>query len=118
MIKKYSLQITVAFSLLTLLNTGLVHANTTGKASWYQCCKQTANGERFNPDGLTAAHPTLPFGTQVEVENLKNGKKVVVRINDRGPYTKGRMIDLSRGAAKVIGLINSGVTNVKMKIVK
>ena len=79
-------------------------AAQTGMASYYKHGKRTANGERFNPHGYTAAHRTLPFGTRVLVTNLKNGKSVIVRINDRGPFTKGRVIDLSLGAAKVVGL--------------
>jgi len=89
----------------------------TGRASWYQCCKRTANGERFLPDGLTAAHRSLPFGTTLLVENLHNGKSVVVRINDRGPFAKGRILDLSRGAARKIGLIKSGEAKVRIKVI-
>jgi rare lipoprotein A len=87
-----------------------------GWASYYSCCKITANGERFNKNGLTAAHRKLPFGTKVKVTNLRNGKSVIVRINDRGPFIKGRMIDLSLGAAKVIGLTKSGIAKVKITI--
>jgi rare lipoprotein A len=90
----------------------------TGKASWYKCCSRTANGEKFNPDGLTAAHRSLPFGTKVEVENVRTGKSVVVRINDRGPFAKHRIIDLSRGAANKIGLVRSGVSTVRIKVVE
>lgn len=89
-----------------------------GKASWYKCCSHTANGEKYNPDGLTAAHRTLPFGTKVRVENLKTGQSVVVRINDRGPFKKHRIIDLSRGAAKKIGLIKDGVSDVHIEVIK
>lgn len=91
---------------------------STGKASWYKCCSHTANGERFNPDGLTAAHRSLPFGTKVEVRSVKTGKSVVVRINDRGPFSKNRIIDLSRGAANKIGLVQTGVSTVRLKVVK
>lgn len=93
------------------------HART-GVASWYKMGKVTANGERFNPGGLTAAHRTLPFGTRVLVTNLRNGRKVMVRINDRGPFIKGRIIDLAYGAARKIGLHHSGIARVKLKIVK
>ena len=89
-------------------------AAQTGMASYYKHGKRTANGERFDPHGMTAAHRTLPFGTRVLVTNLKNGKSVIVRINDRGPFTKGRVIDLSLGAAKVVGLTQSGVAKVKV----
>lgn len=83
-----------------------------GHASWYKMGKVTANGERFNPHGLTAAHRTLPFGTKVKVKNLRNGKSVVVRINDRGPFIKGRIIDLSRAAAERLGFKYDGTTKV------
>jgi rare lipoprotein A len=96
---------------------GMAEAKTaTGWASYYKSGKRTANGERFDPMGLTAAHRTLPFGTKVLVTNLKNGKTVVVRINDRGPFIKGRVIDLSLGAARVVGLNRSGVAKVKFEV--
>lgn len=90
----------------------------TGKASFYADKfngRKTANGERFSNSKLTAAHKTLPFGTKVKVTNLSNGKTVKVRINDRGPFVAGRMIDLSKKAAKRIDLVNNGVGNVKIK---
>lgn len=86
-----------------------------GKASWYgepHHGRRTANGEVFDMNELTAAHKTLPFGTRVRVENLATGQAVVVRINDRGPFTPGRVIDLSRAAAERIGLIRTGVAPV------
>jgi rare lipoprotein A len=92
-------------------------AKTTGWASYYSCCKLTANGERFNKHGLTAAHRKLPFGTKLRVTNLRTGKSVVVRVNDRGPFIKGRVIDLSLGAAKRIGLTKSGVAKVSFVVV-
>jgi rare lipoprotein A len=76
----------------------------TGHASWYMHGRRTANGEAFNPNGLTAAHRTLPFGTRVRVVNEKTGRSVVVRINDRGPFVGGRIIDLARGAAQQLGM--------------
>ena len=90
----------------------------TGYASYYKSGKRTANGERFNPMALTAAHRSLPFGTRVEVTNVKSGKSVVVRINDRGPFIKGRVIDLSLGAAKVVGLNRSGVAKVRIIVLE
>jgi len=83
----------------------------TGIASYYGkrfAGRPTASGERFNPQHLTAAHRTLPFGSKVRVTNPDNGKSVVVRINDRGPFTRGRTIDLSRKAAEEIGLVRRG----------
>ena len=80
--------------------------------------KKTANGELFNMNDLTAAHKTLPFNTKVKVTNLENKKSVIVRINDRGPFKKGRIIDLSLGAAKKIGLIQAGSAKVKLEIIR
>lgn len=77
----------------------------------------TANGERFDMNAMTAAHKTLPFGTRVRVTNPRNGRSVTVRINDRGPFIKGRTIDLSRGAAERIGMITSGHARVQLDIV-
>jgi len=92
-----------------------------GEASWYGPGfngKKTANGETFNMYKLTAAHKKLPFGTKVKVTNLQNGKSVVVRINDRGPFVKGRVIDLSKKAAQQIGLIQAGHAPVSIVILK
>ncbi len=92
-----------------------------GKASYYADQfhgRRTANGETFNMHELTAAHPSLPFGTWVKVTNLNNGKDVVVRINDRGPFVKGRIIDLSIDAAKEIGIMRSGTVRVKLEAFK
>jgi rare lipoprotein A len=75
-----------------------------GTASWYHEGARTANGERYRPDGITAAHRTLPFGTRVLVRNQRTGRTVTVRINDRGPFIRGRIIDLSRGAQRVLGM--------------
>ena len=87
-----------------------------GRASWYALTSITANGERCNPQAMTAAHPTLPFGTKVKVENLKNGKTVVVRINDRGPFVGGRIIDLTKGAASKLGFVGAGVAKVRVTV--
>ena len=89
-----------------------------GDASWYgpeQDGKKTASGETFDQDKLTAAHRTLPLGSKAVVTNLETGKSVKVTINDRGPYVKGRKIDLSRAAAKRIGMTKKGVTKVKIE---
>ena len=88
-----------------------------GKASWYGPYhegKETASGETFDPDKLTAAHPTLPLGSTATVTNLETGKSVKVKITDRGPYVKGRKIDLSQAAAKKIGMAKAGVAKVKI----
>lgn len=89
-----------------------------GEASWYGpnfVGRPTANGETFDPSRLTAAHRTLPFDTQVRVTNLDNGRSVLVRINDRGPFARGRVIDLSRAAGEAIGLIATGVAPVRIE---
>jgi rare lipoprotein A len=78
--------------------------------------KRTASGEKFNNSAMTAAHKTLPFGSRVEVTNLRNKKSVVVRINDRGPYIKSRNIDLSKAAARQIGLGHRGTAKVRLQI--
>ena len=87
-----------------------------GMASWYKMGTRTANGERYDPMGITAAHPSLPFDTKVRVTNAMSGKSVVVRINDRGPFIGNRIIDLSQGAAKVISLTSAGVAKVKIEV--
>lgn len=80
--------------------------------------KTTASGEKFNMYANTAAHKTLPFGTKVEVTNLNNDKSVIVKINDRGPYIKGRKFDLSRGAFEQIAKVERGVIRIQYKIIK
>lgn len=89
-----------------------------GAASWYgpaQNGKETASGETFDQNKLTAAHPTLPLGTKAVVTNLETGKSVAVTINDRGPFVKGRKIDLSRAAAQKLGMTKKGVAKVKIE---
>lgn len=92
-----------------------------GKASYYgsqyKSTRHTANGENFNKDAYTAAHKTLPFGTVVKVKNLKNNKTVTLRINDRGPFIKGRVIDVTPVAARDLEMIHSGVVPVELEIV-
>lgn len=88
----------------------------TGKASYYWEPQALASGGRFNPNAMTAAHKTLPFGTKVRVTNQHNGKSVVVTINDRGPYIAGRIIDLSKAAAHSISMQGSGVVPVKVTV--
>ena len=96
-------------------------SDQTGYASWYAGKfhgRKTANGETFDTYKFTAAHKTLPFDTIVKVKNLENGKTTVVRINDRGPFVEGRIIDLSYAAAKEIGIIERGVTKVSLEIIE
>lgn len=93
---------------------------TTGEASWYGpgfSGKKTASGERYNQKALTAAHPSLPLGTSLKVTNIENDRFVVVRINDRGPFVEGRIIDLSKGAAERIGMVGSGTAEVRLEAI-
>ena len=97
------------------------HRTYVGIASWYGPKfhgRKTASGEKFNMYKLTAAHNFLPFGTIVRVVNLANGRSVIVRINDRGPFKKGRIIDLSYAAAKRIGIISKGTEKVKIEVIR
>lgn len=91
----------------------------SGPASWYGGKfhgRRTANGERFDMNEMTAAHRSLPFGTRVRVTNERNGRSVVVRINDRGPFVDNRIIDLSRGAAAAVGMVRTGVAPVRVEV--
>ncbi len=92
-----------------------------GNASWYGPGfngRKTANGERYDSEALTAAHPNLPFGSLVRIVNQRTGKFEVVRINDRGPYQEGREIDVSYRVARKIGLIHSGVSQVRLELME
>ncbi|MGB7932985.1 MAG: septal ring lytic transglycosylase RlpA family protein [Gammaproteobacteria bacterium] len=100
---------------------GLTGYKETGMASYYANKfhhRKTASGERFDNNAMTAAHKTLPFGTEVKVTNLNNGESVTIRINDRGPFVKGRIIDLSRAAFSQIADLNRGVAKVEIRVVK
>ena len=93
----------------------------TGQASWYGKAHHgelTASGERFDMHALTAAHPTLPFGTIVRVTQIKSGKSVNVRINDRGPFRSGRIIDLSYEAARRLGIVARGTARVELTVIR
>jgi len=93
----------------------------TGRASFYGReleGNRTASGERFHAADLTAAHRTLPLGTRLRVTNLANGRSVIVRVNDRGPFIRGRMLDVSLGAAREIGMVSSGSADVRLEIVR
>jgi len=89
-----------------------------GLASYYSQGERTASGEKFNAGELTAAHPTLPFGTRVRVTNVATGRSVTVRINDRGPFVNGRVIDVSHSAAQSLGMVGQGVARVKLDVVQ
>lgn len=101
------------------ISMGPVRIRLNGMASWYGPGfhgNRSASGERFNQNALTAAHRSLPFGTKVRVTNVRNGRSVVVRINDRGPFTRGRIIDLSAAAARIVGVMQSGVAPVRVEV--
>lgn len=110
--KTFALAFAGALMLVAPLTSSAATSNQCGKASWYALHSQTASGEMMNPNAMTAAHRTLPFGTEVRVVNASNGRAINVVINDRGPFIKGRIIDLSRAAAGVLGFQNDGVTDV------
>ncbi|MBO3758731.1 septal ring lytic transglycosylase RlpA family protein [Ciceribacter sp. L1K23] len=105
---------------IVLASAGISHsasaATSCGGASWYALHSKTASGERMNPALMTAAHKTLRFGTKVKVTNQNNGRSVVVRINDRGPFIRGRVLDLSKAAAQNIGMVRSGHAKVCYEI--
>jgi rare lipoprotein A len=89
-----------------------------GVASFYSYDTQTASGEKFDKNELTAAHPTLPFGTRVRVTDVSTGRSVTVRVNDRGPYVRGRIVDVSHSAAEALGMVDKGVANVRLDVVQ
>ena len=89
-----------------------------GVASFYSEGAKTANGESFNPNELTAAHRTLPFGTRLRVTNVATGQSVTVRVNDRGPFVPGRVVDVSHSAAQSLGMVGQGVAKVKLDVVQ
>ncbi|MEH2417094.1 septal ring lytic transglycosylase RlpA family protein [Nostoc sp.] len=100
---------------------GVVRISFRGMASYYGydgSGNRTASGQRFNPEGMTAAHRSLPFGTKIRVTNTHNGRSVVVRINDRGPFIRGRILDLSAGAARILGMMGSGVAPVHIEVLE
>ena len=100
-----------SFVFFLLLALHVAASADCGRASWYQYGNtHTASGERFNPDGLTAAHRTLKFGTKLKV--VRGKYSVVVRVTDRGPFIRGRVLDLSRGAARKLNMLSAGVANV------
>lgn len=114
--RKYILLLTFLFGLMSVVTA---QKSKVGGASFYADKfqgRKTASGEKYYHNKMTAAHRTLPFGTMVKVTNLTNGKSVIVRVNDRGPFVKGRIIDLSKSAAKKLDFINAGVAKVRIEI--
>jgi len=117
----------VRFILFWILASGLPFLSSltaqteTGLASYYGdefIGRSTASGEAYDPDGFTAAHKTLRFGIRLEVTNPANGKTVTVRVNDRGPFVEGRLIDLSRAAAAALGILTTGVATVEVRVLR
>jgi len=92
-------------------------ASECGRASWYALTGRTASGVRANPNGYFAAHRTLPFGTRIRVENLRNGRTVEVSVNDRGPFVRGRVVDVTKAAAAKLGFIRAGTAPVRVTVV-
>jgi len=99
-------------------NAAETPAASHGLASFYRTGKQTANGEEFDARALTAAHRTLPFGTRLRVTNVATGRSVMVRVNDRGPFIPGRVVDVSHSAAEALGMVGDGVAKVKLDVVR
>jgi peptidoglycan lytic transglycosylase len=97
--------------------TAATSPTSYGIASFYSDEQLTANGEKFNPNAMTAAHPTLPFGTRLRVTNVSTGRSVTVRINDRGPYVAGRVVDVSYSAAESLGIVDRGIAKVKLDVI-
>lgn len=103
--------------LSTTISTPNIRSRMT-RVSWYRHGKITANGERFNSAGFTVAHKSLPFNTLVKFINLETGAHIITRVNDRGPFIKGREFDLSMGAARSLGILERGVANVIVEIIQ
>ncbi len=115
----------IVIAIATICLTGCANASSearpkqTGLASWYgKECRKTASGERYDPSSMTAAHRTLPFGTKVRVTTIKTQRSVVLRINNRGPFRKGRIIDVSRAAAQQLGMTGSGIARVEVEVLE
>lgn len=93
-------------------------AGTSVVASWYQAGSRTASGQRFDPNGNTVAHRTLPFGTKLKLTNPSNGRSIVATVNDRGPFIRGTGLDVARGGAHRLGFINKGKTKLVMQVMR
>ena len=116
-IRKFGTAFMAAAATLCVVAATVPAAAQCGGASWYALHSRTASGEMMNPAQMTAAHKTLPFGTKVKVTNKRTGKSVVVRINDRGPFIRGRIIDLSFTAAQALGMLATGVAPVRLEVI-
>jgi rare lipoprotein A len=103
---------------LAVKEASLDQSQASGLASYYSSGSRTANGEQFNPNEFTAAHRTLPFGTKLRVTNVATGQSVTVRVNDRGPFVPGRVVDVSSSAAGALGMTGKGVAKVKLDVVQ
>jgi rare lipoprotein A len=122
LLKSVVLTAFASFAFIAAAASGAAHAQGsearsqgwTGKASFYSHGARTASGARFRPRGLTAAHRSLPFGTKLRVTNLANQRSVTVTVNDRGPFIRSRILDLSAGAADALGFRHKGVTTIRM----
>jgi rare lipoprotein A len=99
-------------------SAGETQVASHGIASFYTEGTKTASGEKFDTNELTAAHPTLPFGTQLRVTNVTTGRSVTVRVNDRGPFVRGRVVDVSYAAAETLGMVGGGIAKVKLDVVQ
>jgi peptidoglycan lytic transglycosylase len=102
---------------IALTSVSQAQSAQCGSASWYALTSKTASGERMDASKLTAAHRSLPFGSKIKVTNNRNGRTIVVRVNDRGPFVKGRIVDLSKAAASRLGFIRSGHTKVCLNVI-
>jgi rare lipoprotein A len=111
-------RVTVTGKLESNRNGAETQVASHGLASFYTEGTQTANGEKFDTLQLTAAHRTLPFGTRLRVTNVATGRSVTVRVNDRGPFVPGRVVDVSYSAAEKLGMVGTGVANVKLDVVQ
>ena len=110
--------ITLSAALVAFLSLNAIAQAQSGRASYYGhelAGRRTASGEKFNPNGLTAAHRSLPFGTKLRLTNPTTGKSVIVRVNDRGPFVRGRVLDVSLGAARALGFVGRGTTQLKIE---
>jgi rare lipoprotein A len=114
---RHAITLAAVVSAFAIGQTPVQAKDGCGGASWYALHSRTASGERMNPSKLTAAHRNLPFGAKVKVTNRNNGRAVIVRINDRGPFIRGRVLDLSRAAAHEIGMVRSGTAKICFEVI-